>query len=103
MPATPDLKPPRMKRPNEILPATVQFAAEIPSGDTAASHVVTASLVSDGSDVTGDLIADSALSGSDVSAKIQAGEDGEDYDVRFRCVTTAGYAFEHVLRLGVRD
>lgn len=103
MPQSPDLKPSRIKRPQEVLPVTVDFASEIPDGDTANAQTVTATRVDTGADVTSSLITGSALNDSAVSCKVQAGTDGLDYDIRFRCTTAAGYAFEHVLRIGVRD
>ncbi len=91
------------KQTSEIRPYGIDFARRLPTGETIDSLEV---LVYDklGVDVTSSLLANSSISGAIGIGVIQAGEDGETYNIAYLATTTpSGFVFVDNIFLTVQD
>lgn len=78
------------------------FANELASGVTISSHAVTAT-DSTGADATATIVDTSSLSGSVISARLQAGTDGQTYTVRYRATASDSEVLEKKLELRINN
>lgn len=106
----------KAKQPGETLRYSMTFTPgeAIAAGDTlTGTPTVKVTRISDGVDVTSDVVGPPAivgmlsgsatLSGNTIYAKIKAGTDGNDYKITFTCGTTNGeVAVEEDLVIQVR-
>jgi hypothetical protein len=94
------------KQPNEIVPCSIDFKRRIPTGETINAAVSIVKVTdSSGVDKTSTMMVGVlAVSGTIISAVIQAGTDLDDYTITFRAVTTpAVYKFEDEVLLEIRE
>lgn len=91
------------KQPSEIFPITVDFAAELATGETVASGSVTARNASTGADTTSTVLTGSATaSGTTLARKVTGGTDGVDHVLTFAATTSASNVYEAEVSLLVR-
>ncbi len=100
--------PRKNKAPDEIYTVGWRYTTDtFPSGATFSSGVLSATMVSDGSDVTGTLLvsAVATISGDGMTAtgQVQAGTDGEDYVIKFTNTLTNGEVFVDYIIIKVRE
>jgi hypothetical protein len=83
------------KQPAEKLTIGIDFANDLGDGETISSADVSAIDLSDGSDA-GSIILDGTenISGSVVTQKIKAGDDGHRYKITFKATTSDPHIFE---------
>lgn len=87
----------------ELLRCTIDASNTVASGDTISTLTVTV-FDDDDTDVTTTIISGTpSFSGTDLTVIIQAGTDGEMYNVRIRLVTTAGEQLEDDLELHIKE
>lgn len=96
------------KTPTELMPLTVDFADEIPSGDSIEAiddGVATGATAvdSEGTDATDDIIADVSVSGTKLVVVLQAGADGMDYIITVSAeMASADTVFQKLYEMRVR-
>ena len=91
------------KQPAEVFPVTVDFAAELATGETVSSGTVTARNASTGVDTTSTVTTGSATaSGTTLAKKITGGADGVDHILTFTATTSASNVYEAEVSLIVR-
>ncbi len=81
---------------------TMDFAPELPSGATIATHTVTA-VDSAGVDASATVVGTTAIASATLTAIMQAGVDLQDYRVTFTANFSDGQSIIKVLLLKVRD
>ena len=101
----PDKTLSRPKRPTEEFRLSWDFVNDVEASDSYASHVITASEVVAGTDVTATFLQSPVrigATGAVLGVQVQAGMDGTDYDVLFALTTTQGDIFKRIVRVLVR-
>ena len=101
----PDRALSRSKRPGEEFRLSWDFVNDVEASDSYASHVITATDVQAGTDVSATFLQAAArvgASGAVLGVQVQGGSDGHDYDVLFALLTVQGDRFERVVRVSVR-
>jgi len=93
----------RPKRSSEAFRVSWDFVDDLASGDTVTTGTITAIKASDGTNATSTVLASALTATPVVSVQVFAGSDGEDYDLKFKAITTQGDTFERVVRVQVRD
>ncbi len=95
------------KQPAEIFPITIEYLAKLPTGVNLLSGVASATKRSDQSDATGTVLVSPTVTvtGTQGAIIVQAGDDGEDYDIEFTMTLDAGppYILEDEIRLEVNE
>jgi len=101
----PDWTVSKAKRPGEEFRISYNFANDVEVSDSYASHVITATDVQAGTDVSATFLQGPTRIGSTgaiLGVQVQGGADGKDYDVLFQLTTTQGDVFQRVVRVSVR-
>lgn len=91
------------KQPSEEFSVANIFEDDLETGDTIASHTVTATKLQDNSDATATVIKGSGVDTSNHQAffklGLMQGLDGEYYDVSIKIVTALGYKYEKIITM----
>ena len=90
------------KHASEKLNHEFDFRDELTSGASISSRSVTA-LDSTGASATSTIVSSSAISGTKVTAVLQAGTSGQTYRVTFQATASDAEVLEKVLVLRVND
>lgn len=81
------------KQPSEEFGITMDFATyRLQSPEQINTQVVTVEKISDGSDVTADILVSSAHDGAIVSARVKDGDAGERYNIKMAVTSDAAPA-----------
>ena len=94
------------KQPAEIFPVSIDFAKELPTGDsfTGGGVVVTSRDMADGSSSTTDMVQGSpTVDGTKVYQKVKNGADGEHHRLTIKITTVQSNVFEHEIDLLARE
>ena len=91
------------KQPGESYKVAVDFAKRLQSGEALATPTVTSKKVSDGSDSSGTIVSQVAVSGTKVEARLAAGTHGDDHTVQYRSTTNLGNTYEDEITLLIRE
>ena len=88
------------KTPNETRKYTMEFVADLPTGDTLSG---TPTITEDGGVASDLTFSSNTVSGTKAQVTIAGGTDGTDYVIGFRSGTTGSETVEGYGKLKVRD
>ena len=91
------------KQVSEEFVVTTDFSNDLSSSETISSATVSAIRLSDGGDLTSDIIEFSQKSAKKVLVGVQNGSNGELYRIAIKIQTSLGYKFQKNLTMKVQE
>lgn len=91
------------KQPNEEFIVENDFSGDLVSGETISSKTITATRISDGSDVTSGVIEFSAISDKKILVGVMRGDNGESYRIAIKIDTSGGNKYQKNAIMRVRE